>query len=80
MALGLPTVATNVGTTPRIIKHMENGWLVRTEEEWILALETLIKSPDLRCKMGERARNTIEENYSLEVMEKKYLSILNGLT
>lgn len=80
MALGLPTVATNVGTTPRIIKHMENGWLVRTEEEWIVALETLIKTPSLRCKMGELARNTIVENYSLEVMKGKYLSILNGLT
>ena len=80
MALGLPTVATNVGTTPRIIKHKENGWLVKTEQEWISALETLIKSPDMRFKMGQKARDTIIENYSLEVMKDKYLSIFNGLT
>ncbi len=33
MAFGLPTVATDVGTTPRIIQQHENGWLVKTEME-----------------------------------------------
>jgi glycosyltransferase involved in cell wall biosynthesis len=79
MAFGLPTVATNVGTTPRIIKHLENGWLVKTDEEWINALETLVKNPDLRRKMGEAARMTILENYSTYVIKLKYLSILNKI-
>jgi len=80
MALGLPTIATNVGTNPSIISHMENGLLVKTEQEWILALQNLIEMPDLRAKIGAKARNTIEENYSTEVMKGKYLSILNKLT
>jgi glycosyltransferase involved in cell wall biosynthesis len=80
MALGLPTVATNVGTNPSIISHMENGLLVKTDQEWILALQNLIEMPDLRAKIGAKARNTIEENYSTEVMKGKYLSILNKLT
>ncbi|MDC1420900.1 glycosyltransferase family 4 protein [Gammaproteobacteria bacterium] len=80
MALGLPTIATNVGTNPSIIKHMENGLLVKTEQEWILALQNLIEMPDLRAKIGIKARKTIEENYSIEVMKVKYLSILNKLT
>lgn len=80
MAFGLPTVATNVGTTPRIIKHMSNGWLVKTDEEWIDALETLIKNPELRRTMGEAARLTVLENYSAHVIKSTYLSILNKLT
>lgn len=80
MAFGLPTVATNVGTTPRIIRHMQNGWLVKTDEEWIDALETLIKNPELRRGMGEAARLTVLENYSTHVIESTYLSILNKLT
>jgi len=80
MAFGLPTVATNVGTTPRIIKHMANGWLVKTDEEWIDALETLIKNPELRRNMGEAARLTVLENYSTHVIKSTYLSILNKLT
>ena len=77
MAFGLPTVATDVGTTPRIIQHHENGWLVKTEMEWIEALEALIKSPDLRRKLGEAARKTVLENYSTHVIKSTYLSILN---
>ena len=80
MAFGLPTVATNVGNTPRIIKHMTNGWLVRTDEEWVEALEELIKNPQLRRNLGEAARMTVLENYSTDVIESNYLSILNNVT
>lgn len=77
MAFGLPTVATDVGTTPMIIKHLENGWLVKAEKEWIDALETLIKNPSLRRKIGESARATVLKNYSTHVIRTAYLSILN---
>ena len=77
MAFGLPTVATHVGTTPRIIQQLENGWLVKSDEEWIDALETLIKNPDLRRKLGGAARTSVLENYSTHVIKSTYLSILN---
>ena len=77
MAFGLPTVATDVGTTQIIIRQMENGWLVKTEEEWIDALEKLVKNPNLRKKMGEEARITVLENYSIQVIKQAYLSILS---
>ena len=80
MSFGLPTVATNVGTTPKIIEHMANGWLVKTEEEWIEALEELIKNPQLRRDLGEAARLTVLENYSTDVVKSTYLSILNNVT
>lgn len=80
MALGIPTVATNVGTNPNIITHMKNGWLVKTDDEWIEALESLIKNPDLRAKIGKEARKKILEDYSIETTKDKYLSILNRLT
>ena len=80
MAFGLPTVATDIGTTPRIIKHMANGWLVRTDEQWIDALEALIKNPRLRQDLGEAARLTVLENYSTDVVKSTYLSILNNVT
>jgi glycosyltransferase involved in cell wall biosynthesis len=76
MAFGLPTVATNIGNTPKIIRQHENGWLVNTDEEWIDALEALIKSADLRRKLGLEARKTVLENYSKHVVRSSYLSIL----
>ena len=80
MSFGLPTVATNVGMTPRIIQHMQNGLLVKTDEEWVEALETLINDAQLRRKLGEAARTSVEENYSRHVIKSQYISILNKLT
>jgi glycosyltransferase involved in cell wall biosynthesis len=80
MAFGLPTVATNVGTTPNIIQQLENGWLVNTDEEWLEALVTLINEPNLRRKIGTAARKTVVENYSTKVIRSQYFEILNNLT
>ncbi|MBL4772680.1 MAG: glycosyltransferase family 4 protein [Alcanivoracaceae bacterium] len=77
MAFGLPTVATNVGTTPKIIQHMENGWLVKSDEQWVDALETLVKDTELRRKLGEAARTTVLENYSIHVIKSQYINIIN---
>lgn len=78
MAFGLPTVATNVGTTPKIIQQMENGWLVSTDEEWLNALEALINQPELRRKLGTAARCTIVENYSTRAIMSNYIEILKN--
>ena len=77
MAFGLPVVATNVGTTPKIINNMENGCLVKTDDEWVETLTTLIKKPELRRKLGEAARESVLKNYSKHVIKFNYLSILN---
>ena len=78
MAFGLPTIATEVGHTPKIINHNKNGWLVKSKEEWIYALEKLIKNPTLRRQLGEEARATVLANFSKHVIKSKYLSILNS--
>ena len=77
MAFGLPTVATNVGTTPQIISHLENGWLVKTDDEWFTALATLIEDHKLRKKLGQNARKTVLDKYSKHNIRLEYLSILN---
>jgi len=80
MAFGLPTVATNYGTTPTIIEHMKNGWLVNTHNEWVAALEKLIKDPKLRQVLGKAARLTVKQKYSTDVIKSTYINILNKVT
>ena len=65
--------------TPKLIKHMENGLLVRTDKEWVDALEMLVKDEGLRHRLGEAGRETALENYSIHIIKSKYLSILNEL-
>jgi len=76
MAIGLPCVATNVGTTPLLIRDGENGLLVRTEGEWLEALRRLIDDPDLRRRLGEQARRDAVAKYSTKAIAAEYQQIL----
>ncbi len=76
MAFGLPTVATRVGTTPRIIRDGENGLLVETEEEWLEALERLVRDPELRRRLGQAARSDAEALYSTKAVAAQYRRVL----
>jgi glycosyltransferase involved in cell wall biosynthesis len=79
MAFGLPTVASNIGTTPKIIDHMKNGLLANNDKEWVDALKELIKNPKLRKSLGLEARKTVIHKYSVDSIKMKYLSIINEL-
>jgi L-malate glycosyltransferase len=79
MAMGLPTVATRVGTTPMIIDHGVNGLLVQTEDEWVQALELLIDDPGLRQRLGAAARETAAQKYSIEAVREQYLQVLSNV-
>lgn len=79
MAFGLPTVATEVGTTPLLITSGENGLLVKTKEEWLEALETLIRDPDLRRRLGTAARQAAVENYSTRAIAGQYRRVLEDV-
>lgn len=76
MAFGLPCVATNVGTTPMIIRDGENGLLVKSDDEWLAALERLIDDPALRRRLGQKAREDAVARYSTKVIAAKYRAVL----
>jgi len=79
MAFGLPCVATAVGTTPMIIRDGENGLLVRTEDEWLAALERLIDDPALRRRLGEQARADAVARYSTKAVAANYRAVLRSV-
>ena len=80
MAFGLPMVATDAGTTPLIVRDGENGLLVRTDEEWLRALELLMDRPDLRRRLGEQGRRDALAKYSVKSVAAKYRQVLSSLT
>lgn len=80
MALGVPTVATAIGTIHRIIHHNENGFLVQSKEDWKSQIIALINNQELREKIGQQAVLTVKESYSIDANKEKYIQILNGLT
>jgi glycosyltransferase involved in cell wall biosynthesis len=76
MAFGLPVVATDVGTTPRVVRDGKTGILVRTEEEWLEALERLVRDPALRRRLGEAGREDAVRKYSTRAVAADYRRVI----
>jgi glycosyltransferase involved in cell wall biosynthesis len=59
LAAGAPLVATAVGGIPDVVRHGENGWLCRDNDEAALAaaLEHALTAPDAQAQ-ARRARET----------------------
>jgi glycosyltransferase involved in cell wall biosynthesis len=79
MGLGIPSVSSAVGANCDVIQHGENGLLARNPEEWIACLETLVDGRDLRARIGEAARRTVEERYSMTRCAGQFADLVRGL-
>ena len=68
MAAGLPVVATNVGGTPEVVVEGVTGLLVPPGDPDALAqsIARLLCDPDLRCQMGQAARERVVNHFSVE--------------
>lgn len=77
MALGIPTVASALGANFRVIEDGVSGFLVKTSEEWKARLRQLIHDPELRQRIGEKARLRVEQLYSVRANRDTYLRILD---
>jgi L-malate glycosyltransferase len=80
MAMGLPVVASKVGTTPLLFSHEEIGFMVSSDEEWVEALKCLIDDPWRRRAMGEAARRVAVRNYSHAAVRSQYLAVLDHVS
>lgn len=76
MSVGIPCVVSNVGTNPLIVNDGLNGFLAKTDDEWVDKLSCLMENRELRERMGVAGRKTIIEKYSLNVNAPKLLDVL----
>ena len=77
MACALPTVVFEVGGIPDMVKHRENGLLVPPKEVNALsqAIQDLLENSSLSQKLGNKARQTIQEKFVIATQTKKYTKI-----
>lgn len=80
MAVGIPVVASPVGVNKEIIYDGHNGFFASTDQEWIDKLSLLIENYQLRRKIGDAGRKTVEKNYSVIRNSRKLLEILKSLS
>ena len=77
MALGLPCVATCVSGNTTVVEHNKDALLVEPESPLALSkgLATLIEDESLRLKLGQAARQKIEQSYSIDAVAESYLEL-----
>ena len=80
MACGIPVIGTNVPGIRTLIDHRRTGYLCgKSSDEIRGAVEQVMGDSKLRARMGQNARNFVEENFSLDrivEMEKNVMSEL----
>ncbi|MHB1127155.1 MAG: glycosyltransferase family 4 protein [Bacillota bacterium] len=70
MASGKPVIATSVGGLTEVLTQRKAAALVPPGDSVALAvaLGQLLDNPDLRLALGERARNLVEERFTIKQM------------
>jgi glycosyltransferase involved in cell wall biosynthesis len=79
MACGVPVMASPVGVNNEIIKDGENGFLAATDKEWLEKLSLLARNEELRRKIGQKGRETVEKHYSLKLWGPRVASLYKSL-
>ncbi|MFW5791449.1 MAG: glycosyltransferase [Desulfohalobiaceae bacterium] len=66
MAAGVPVVAFGVGSIPEIVENGVTGFLVPVKDVASLSdrVELLAADPDLRRRMGQKARETVQKRFA----------------
>lgn len=69
-------VASPVGANRDLIRDGVNGYLAKTDQEWVEKLSLLIKYPDLRKRLANNGRETVESQYSVQANAPLWVRII----
>lgn len=80
-SIGLPIVATNVGSVYQVIVDGKSGFLVPSEDVNALVkkLEYLIEHREKWSEMGKAGREFVEKNYNIKKLNQQLVEIYQDL-
>jgi glycosyltransferase involved in cell wall biosynthesis len=81
MALGKPVIASAAGGNPELVSHGVDGLLVPPLDPaaWAAAVERVLTEEALASRLGEAARHTARERFSLERTVARTLELYRSL-
>jgi len=82
MSYSLPLIVTDVGDNNKLVHDEYNGFLVAVKDadSIVKRLKILLSDYNTRIKYGKNSYKIVKENYSIEVMQNKYLALIKQLT
>ena len=75
---GSAVIGGNVGGIRHQIDDGENGFLVDSVDEAAERIVQLVQNPDLRERLGENARKTVQEHFLMPHMLERYLDLFGS--
>jgi glycosyltransferase involved in cell wall biosynthesis len=82
MACGLACVASRLpGSTDQVVEDGQNGLLFPPGDPAALSerLDTLLTDPEAAARLGETARRSVEQRYSIEAVAEAHLALYRSL-
>ena len=78
LACGVPAIASDAGAVPEAVADRDNGLLVPPDSPVRLAeaIRFMAQNPDVRRRMGTRARERMEKEYNLDLQSKVLSEVL----
>src|SRR6185436_1314046 len=66
MAVGIPVVASHSEINATVVEDGVNGFLVKSDDEWVQRLSELLDDAALRNRLGAAGRAIVEQRFALE--------------
>jgi glycosyltransferase involved in cell wall biosynthesis len=79
MAVGIPTVCSEVGHARELLARGEVGRAASTADEWEAALSELARDAELRRRLGRTARNVVETDYAATHVSRTLAAIFRSV-
>lgn len=75
MALGIPALVSPVGMNTEVVQDDYNGYICQAPEDWYQRLRQLLSDAAHRQALGQAARATIEQRYSVQANTPVFLQL-----
>jgi glycosyltransferase involved in cell wall biosynthesis len=73
-----PVIVRDLGALPEVVEESGGGFIYRTDEELLTAIDRLAGEPALRVELGEKGYNAFVEKWTREAHIKLYFDFLNN--
>jgi len=78
MLCGIPSVVSKIGFNLTLIKHGLDGLLAEGVDSWVELCHWLIENEDARAEMGQAARRSALQRYTVQSQLRNYENALLG--
>lgn len=79
LGVGIPAVVSPVGANRDVVEDGVTGFLARTQDDWVQALERCLDDRELRRRMAVSGRAVVAARYSAETQAPRLAAVIRGI-